>query len=397
MAEQFNSQASPFYIQVMEGDLSTQVLQTGMPRGMLALAGRQMPFRPATYKNKMRIRTDFYPGNPHGRQQPIGIQLEPSNFTGIWKDRYLGDGAAMGLVKMIEDIQFRAASVKVSWGGSISATEEGTSTGGEAIVRVGMIEEFEFKPERVQDIAWSMTFAWRSRGEQAAAPISAVGNVNPRDGFSQASDDLELTGALWQAFKQGPVARGFGLPQSALMAMDDAFQNVTSARDAIDRASSAMVSTAVVPMVAAQQILGAAAQGVQSMITAERQILSLNLLGLEVRDSAIALLQLKDQLFEVLLQAGASKERCSDSAAVMLDHVEPDVIAEVEAPPGTDLRDLAFQFYGSPDYWWAIANANDFESSAVPPNPTGPSDNPARAVRIPRLQSGTSSDLHQQC
>jgi len=77
--------------------------------------------------------------------------------------------------------------------------------------------------------------------------------------------------------------------------------------------------------------------------------------------------------------------------------IVPEIIAEVVAPQGVDLRDLALKYYGDPDSWFAIAQFNDLDSSAVPPMPSGPGDVPPAPIRIPRLQTGAEADVRQNC
>src|SRR3954468_10928771 len=101
--------ANTMTIEVLEGVIRFRQLQEGQPNGMLMLDGRTLPFRPITYAGKQRIKTTFYPGNPVGSQQVMGPTIDPSTFKGMWRDRYLGDGAAMSLVSIFEDVKNRGA------------------------------------------------------------------------------------------------------------------------------------------------------------------------------------------------------------------------------------------------------------------------------------------------
>lgn len=392
--------ALPFSIRVTEGDMSFDVLQPGKPPGQIDLVGRALPYRPIKYKRRQRHRTSFNPGSPSATQQLIGPTLEPTTISGIWKDRYLGDGQARLLADLFDQICARGPSVRVTWGSSASVGVTSTVSGS-AIVRVGIIESFEFRPGEPtggnQDIGWEMTFAWRSDGLDGASPIAATAVVNPKDGFRDVTDSLTQSDALWQAFAQGPTARALGLPQQIKQRMDTAFGQLVTATDSIANATAAVANATVVPATFAKQVIGALSGAVQAAITAEQNILAINMLRLEVRDSAVDLLRLKDQFFTILGQLSASKERASDASTAMQAQAEPDVIAEVRAPAGTDLRDLAFQFYGDPDQWFAIAQYNGIDGSAVPSPPGGASDDPNLPIMIPRLQAGTSSDLRMQC
>lgn len=392
----FDSQALPVQVKVLEGILSATQLQDGQPPGVVQLVGRQLPFRGVKFGRRMRVKTVFYPGNPNGTQQTIGSTLKPTTFNGEWPDRYLGDGQGSALAETFDSICAAGASVEVSWGGNLTGTTEAPSLSGTPIVRVGIITEFEVTYDRFQDPQWSMECEWRSKGGASAPSISATPKINPREGFSNVVDGLQLATATLQAVQAGPQLR-LGLPSAATDALNRAFEAVTATVDTISQATGAVTSTIVIPEQAAQQLIGACKNGIDALHVMTTTILGIKLTTLEVRDSALDIIRTRDQFFTILSSSDAAGEVCVDAANGVLVNVEPDVIAEVRAPAGTDLRDLAIKFYGDPDMWYAIAAFNGIDGSAVPSPPSGPSDDPARPIRIPRAQPGSSSDLRAQC
>lgn len=392
----FDSQELGLQIKVLEGSISTEVLQTGQPAGTLLLVDRASHFRGAKWGRKMRVQTTFNPGNPNGTQQVIGRTLDPTTFTGEWNDRFLGDGQAQALRQLFERIHDAGVSVQVTWGGSVTGDTSAPVLSGAPYVRVGIMSSFVPTTDRVQDVGWEATFDWRSAGEPAAPPIAATGKLNPSEGFGALTDQLDLATATWTAVSQGPQFAA-GLPQLAEDAMAQAFGAISSASDTIASATAQVTSTVVIPTQAALQLIGAAQTGLQSIATMESTLLGVNQTLLEVADSALGLLRLKDQILTTLQVWLGARGACVDASEGMQQYVESDVIAEVRAPAGTDLRDLAIRFYGDADLWFAIARANGIDGSAVPSPPGGPSDDPARPIRIPRPQPGASSDLRQQC
>lgn len=391
-----DSQSTGLQVKVLEGSISTEVLQVGQPPGVIVLAGRAGPFKGPTWPRKMRVKTTWNPGNPVATQQVIGRTLGPTTFTGEWNDRYLGDGQASALQALFERLCDAGVSVQVTWGGGLSGDLDALQFTGEPIVRVGIMTDFTPTPDRVQDVRWEAIFEWRSAGESAAPPISATGKMNPTEGFQNLMDELDLATAQWTAISNGPQFLT-GIPQAAEDAMNQAFGAVDAAVDTIQNATSTVTAAVVIPTQAALQLIGACQTGLQSLVTMETVLLGLNQTTMEVLDSALDLLRIKDQLLTTLQGFTATKEVCVDASDGMQQFVEPDVIAEVSAPAGTDLRDLAIRYYGDADLWFAIANFNGIEGSSVPSPPAGPSDDPARAIRIPRPQPGASSDLRQQC
>lgn len=392
----FDSQSTGLEIKLLEGTISTETLQTGQPPGTLVLAGRAGPFRGVKWGRKMRVQTTFSPGNPNGTQQVIGRTLDPTTFTGEWNDRFLGDGQSQVLRALFERICDSGASVQVTWGGTLAGEPNAPVVAGEPFVRVGIMTSFVPTTDRVQDCPWEATFDWRSAGEPSAPAVAATGKLNPSEGFNQVMDEMLLSTALWTAVSQGPQFAA-GLPQAATDAMSNAFDQISTATDTIENMTAAVTSTVLIPTQAALQLIGACEQGLQSIATMESVLLNVNQLALEVQDSALDLIRLKDQVLSTLQTWLGMKGTCVDAREGMQQYVESDVIAEVRVPAGTDLRDLAIRYYGDADLWWAIARANGIDGSAVPSPPSGPSDDPARPIRIPRPQPGSSTDLRQQC
>jgi len=398
VASLFASQALPFQIKVIEGDLSVAVLQPNQPPGVVSLSGRAGPLQAGvSWEVKQRTSLKYPPGNPVGTQQAIGPTYSNTTVTGEWNDRFLGDGASMSLLALFESIVARGLSVEVSWGHGLAGTVSNPTLTTDPIVRVGMLVRFKPSPIRPQDIPWEMEFEWRSNGEATASAISATAQMNPRAGFADVLNDADEATAMWTAVQNGPQVGKIGLPQSALDAMSRAFEAVDTASDTIQTTSGAIVSAVVIPAAAAQQLIGACKSTMDSLALMTSTILSINLVALEVVDSALDIIRIKDSFFDVLAQCDQASETCYDAGTGISVNVQPDVMAQIQAIPGTDLRDLSAQHYGTPELWWLIQQANDIDGSAVPAAPTGPSDRPNRPLIIPRPQSGTSSNLTEAC
>lgn len=396
----FDSSSLPFQIRVIEGAMSTALLQDGQPPGILQLVGRALPFRPMKFGTGQRVQTTFYPGNPVGSQLTIGPKLKPSVFNGEWNDKYLGNGQAEALKELLETISEAGVSVEVTWPmAALGGTTEAPTITGKPTVRIGILDEFDWTYlYGIEDIAWEAHFDWRAKGGTSAqAPISATGTLNPREGFADVAADLQLFKAMGQAFLESPGVASIGVPQAAQNAFNNVFAVVDSAVDAVIQATSGVTSATLIPAAAAQQLITSCQSGAQACANMVDNLMAIDLLVLEVQDSALGLLRLVDPLFDAAHQADAAAETCCDNAVGIQQATIPDVIATVIAPAGTDLRDLALKFFGDADAWQAIAIANDITGSAVPAAPTGPSDTPNRAIIIPRLVPGTGSSYSGQC
>jgi hypothetical protein len=388
------SQALPLQIRVMDGPLAVANLQAGQPPGVVSLTGRSGPYRPVKYDQGMRVKTTFYPGNPEGSQQIIGKEFRSTTFTGTWKDRYLGDGAARQLVDLFEGIQNAGPSLEVTWGAGLD--DVAVSVVGKPIIRVGVLAGFNFSPDRPQDIAWEMTFDWRGRGETSAPAVTATAMINPREGFRTVVDDLQFVSDVTESYRDSLL---FGIQQAANVRLSQALTSIASAEDKIRAATSVITTTASFPAGAARSLLGAANLAIDACSDLENVVAGLldPSRTLLPTDLGTELLKTKDRLFELLGASSQAKGSARATADGVEDRVTPEVIAEVQAPAGVDLRDLALRFYGDPDAWFAIADFNDLPSSQVPNPPAGVSDSPGRAIQIPRLQAGPQADLRQNC
>lgn len=386
------SQALPMHIRVLDGPLSTQPLMPGLANGVVQLDGRSGPYRPITYEREMRRKTTYYPGNPEGTQQIIGKQFEPMTITGTWKDRYLGDGVARQLEDLFEKIQDSGASLEVTWGARISFDSNSED---DNRVRVGILWKFKTSPDRPQDIAWEMTFDWRGTGQSQTPAITSTTPVNPREGFTGAVADIQFTKEAFGAYQDGVISP---LPQSVRDAIGRAFTDIDSATDTILRANSVIASNANIPGGTLRNLIAASSLAVGAMTQLRDSALSLDPTRLlPATDAAVGFLLLKDQVFTLLGLSEQGADSARQAADGIATQITPDIIAEVVAPAGVDLRDLALKYYGDPDSWFAIAQFNDLDGSAVPPMPAGPGDTPPNPIRIPRLQAGAEADVRQNC
>jgi len=383
--------ALPFRIQVLDGDLSVATLQDGQPAGRIELRGRQMPYRPMSFETRQRVKTTYYPGNPVATQQVIGPTEEPSVFNGMWKDLFLGDGAAMALKDLFEDICRRGPLVEVSWGaGILNDTAGAAQVQNGGYVRRGILTRFKTSPERPQDIAWEMEFTWRGTDDISVSPISATDIVNPREGALDAVAAFDDANFVTNAFKDLQNTRLYKLPQSLSDQLDNATQLLTEASKGIQSASDTITNFSLVPADAVERLIGAYAAAESASRQLRDAFLNFPKTQMQVFDDAADLLGLESQILTLLSHTDNVADVASRGKAAAQQQVVPIVVAEVRAVPGSDLRALAQQFYGDPDLWTAIARFNGLTTSEVPAPPDGPSDDPYPPIRIPRQDASSS-------
>lgn len=388
-----DEQAFPFRITVLEGELTQQVLQSGQAPGVLSLEGTALPYQGFTIGGTQRIKTTYYDGNPVATQQVIGPTEKNTSINGMWKDSKLRiAGGAMQLVALVDDIRQRGVTVRVTWGDTVDDT--GTM-GGATISRVGKIADTTFSFDRPQDVRWTVEFEWAGRDVPSVAPT--VGVATPQQGFQDSVDALNDVDGAVTGFLESTTVKLLGLSDPVFDAMNQALAGLETATEAIDAANGAISYTAGVPAYVLQSIMASVQLGLDSLSNLKDTILGLKMTALVPVDDALQLLKMQDTIFQVLTYVGTAEDNMIATQNAAAAQVVPDTLATVRVAAGTDLRDLARQYYGDPDSWWAIAQYNDFPSSEVPAPPTGPSDDPALPVQIPRLQPGASSDLRGAC
>lgn len=159
----------------------------GRQARVVVLAGGGLPLMGAAWKSSNKVTTTWYPGNTSGSQQVIGPREMPSSWDGVWKRTILPksgctttdeDGgespiiAPSQIIEALEDIFRGGYRLRVTWA---VATDESDSTQDQtangSVVREGRAVDWEFKFDRWQDVNWSITFDWASRG---TAPLATV-------------------------------------------------------------------------------------------------------------------------------------------------------------------------------------------------------------------------------
>lgn len=161
--------------------LIEEVLEEGQGR-TLVLSGAGMPTQGAAWGGENVVVTTFYPGNTvDASQQVLGPKEAPSSFAGEWHINTLmrsgcklyGDGDPVNLVypnelkEVLEDIFRTGHLLRVVW-----------ESDGHRELRYGRAVNWNFAFDRAQDIKWTASFAWKSRGESKKPTVTRGTDVN---------------------------------------------------------------------------------------------------------------------------------------------------------------------------------------------------------------------------
>jgi len=400
----FDSQAGAFEIRILEPPLSDQIFFEGRGKGTISLEGRALPYRPIAYEVTQRDKTTWYPGNPVATQQVFGPVESPTVITGMWKDIFLGNGAARRLVQIFDDLCRSGSLVEVRWGGGLLPGDPFSPTNGDAYVRRGILKRFKATPDRPQDVAWEAEFKWRGRAEQTASIVNPQALGSPRQSAGEALGRMRESQGVSIEFKQSPAVLLAGFSQTVEAnlarvtdALDGALSGIESALLGVNAATGSAVAIASLPVEQLERVAYLNDLALLALTNLVNQYNDLKLNTLTTGDDAAQVFNLQENWLGVLKGLTEGQEAAVNLRNLITVQKVPPVLAEVRAPAGTDLRDLAAQYYGDADLWWQIADFNNLPGSRVPDYPTGPSDDPGRPIRIPNRSNNAPGDLRKSC
>ena len=380
--------ASPFQITILEGPLAAQDFGPfGAGAGVISLTGWASPSntrQKVSFPVEMRSKTTRYAGNEQASQQVMGAFDDDLTIAGVWNDVKIGDGNARYLWDTFDAVCRSGATLQVDWNG---------------VSRRGILKRFTPTPLRAQDVEWEMRFEWRGRVAPSAPPTFSTSTQNPRDALSSLSDSIQGTQSMVQSFQDDPLTRVVGLSDAIVSQIDAAQDQLTTVISQVTQGVAAATTIASIPQNIIERAIGICGNVATQLSQTEDAILNLSMGAYVVRDDALTLLQFQFARLSLLQQSTASREVAANTAASFTGYLFPEVIAEVRAPAGSSLRDIALKFYGDPDLWWVIAKYNGFTGSSVPSLPLGVTDSPLafRQIAVPRRQNGTLGDLSQAC
>lgn len=196
--------------------------QSGARRTII-LRGAGLPFAGAAWPAAQRVVTTWYPGNAaQATQHVLGPVERASSWQGEWNTTRLLRSpcvireedidtqivVADDLRLAVEDLLRKGALLKVTW-----ASRANEVQGDRKIVRLGRATEWSFQYDRIDDIGWSITFEWMSRGPRQQRTIEIDEDAaNDSQLFALSSN---LKAIEDSAFKAKMIASRRSLPNSA--------------------------------------------------------------------------------------------------------------------------------------------------------------------------------------
>lgn len=240
---------------------STVVIEElGGQKRRLVLKGGGLPLKGAAFAAATIVKTTWNNGNPEGTQQVLTQQELPSDWQGEWRTPQLivtpcefndgnGDhniGLAFQLKQAMDLLRLGAQLLRVTWSNEIQRRNVDGSLGqldSHKEVRLGRLTELATPYSTLDDIKWSATFEWVSRGSVAPKSVQ----FNGEDLVAAARDTMQKQAAVSKAvasarlralqadgFRRKNYASQFTLGQlesvaSAPLAIVDSFADAANA------------------------------------------------------------------------------------------------------------------------------------------------------------------------
>ncbi len=205
----------------------------------LVLKGGGLPLKGASFAAATVVVTTWNNGNPEGTQQVLTQQELPSSWEGVWRTTQLlttpcefhdgnGDhnvGLAFDLKGAMDLLRLGGQLLRVTWANEIQRLNSNGSAGPlhtHKEVRLGRLVEFDARYSTLDDIQWSATFDWVSRGGTSQKSVQFNGEdlvaatrdaMQKQDAVSKAVASARLRALEADGFRRKNYANQFTLGQ----------------------------------------------------------------------------------------------------------------------------------------------------------------------------------------
>lgn len=342
---------SPFVIRELTGD-----------KRVIRLTGRALPYRPLRLKTKQRVEIDWYPGVPEGTATILGPSEDPTQITGKWKDKYLGQTDTKTAPFLLNGEAVLTARAAVNLMDSICRLGQLLEVTWLDTTRQGYLEEFEKIWENEHDVEWNANFTWIGRGERFGAATFGTNNLLG-DTKTQLLTQMSRLDTIGTPFRFGlnpgfiDNLRQLRLQiQSAIDSVQSTIQNLTN-----------QVSTTVSATRGVVTVLGGIVTSCSGVVT----YLNSQPAGAMNANTDIGSQSFSDKLdaeefrLELKLWALEMRSIALEQQAALADQIDADVIGRYVARANDDLRHVSTLFYKTPFEWRRIMVFNDLAASEL--------------------------------
>lgn len=329
---------SPIVIRELTGDKRT-----------LRLQGRGMAYRPFIIEGEQEMELTKLPGTVERTATILGPVELPTTINGAWKTMFLGTGevtvdnrpltTARDVAKVVDSMRLLGQMVEFTW------LDE---------LRRGFIKKFTKTWLTSEDLEWSITFEWVSRGENTQ-PAVFVSDTSMGDAFADVSglfaflDSIQVPDFQLKIPLVDELQAIVNKLNDLILDAEDAVLNLSDKINTPVRAIRGLISTL-------QSIEDEAGLMIEFLMAQPPALFSTtppDQQGYSEKQSAA--------LYREELRSWAAEMRRTsvEHRTSLMSQISTTLLATHVARAGEDLRDVAAQFYGSPFEWRRLMIFND--------------------------------------
>lgn len=330
--------------------------QLGGNRLSVALRGYALPhWGQASFAEKLNTKKTVYQGNPQATIQVLGYEMNDTQLGGMWMSRklanmvtatYQGAGeirieTAAALADFVRRMFRGGQQVRVQW---------------ENIVRIGVIKEFDPDYKRLEDIRWTISFEWSKDAEVPNTPRSAPGvgtSTQPtQNALNTMQDQAALVpGRTNQTFFDGLRGKVTLLRNGGLQFM---------------RRIQTATAFLALPLNEINGALSIADTLREEGLSTTSQLLDVPVTAVTTANTFIDTLKAERWRRGMATQTDRFSGEINNQARRLRKQKVKPPIDTVVCQNDTTLRLLSTRYYGTPDEWQRIADANGLVGSVVP-------------------------------
>lgn len=383
---------------------------TGSKR-RLDLIGPGLPIQGAAWGGQTILATQWNAGNPEATQHVLGVQEDPSAWEGEWSTTMLigspcqwtdDAGSAQKIVipatldLIFESLKDAGQLLRVTWTNQqSSATIQGGQFSGRQVqkVRLGRLQAYKAEFRTVDNLKWSATFEWISKGTAPRTLASPQDDVlaASRDAIiiqnglvaSIAEDEIRASRKTKNQTSQFRLGDLESLTQAPLAALDNFAQLTESATRELKDLGDIIVKTRAVPFQLANRALSIAINGVSVANTFLDEISRKAPEAMTTRSDAALLAQAVSYYGKSQSQAQlmvSINQRLSQQARVKRSSLsasstpgqasqmsQADIQAVYLPKDGDTFAKISARFYGTGDLGTELARVNGCAAYAISP------------------------------
>lgn len=289
------------------------------------------------------VRTD-YPGYDEPTEQILGPNFTPFTIKGIWDDRYMGAGNALTTYQTFEDMCWRGPMVRIEF---------------DTISVIGLIKKWDFEYKRADYIGYEFEVSPHTRAKKPQIAKLNAGPPNPQPFNLAAYSSITNAQTMLYTVPMGWMVGEIWLDAYAILTelatLSVLIETVISGRLFYENQDAGTIDR-IMHLFASMRLKA------RELITLFKSSKSSTVLILTQADKVLTYDAWQRGLCWlvrlIILQCLLAEENLSRSAVPRTSNL-------YRPAEGESLYAISQKFYGSPDYWRDIMEANGIETTVL--------------------------------